>query len=92
MIANGETQKPIWRFVSHSPARQTRHWALALDTHSRFGWWLDVTVPISFIALVVGTCAAIPWIGWSNRFSLRTLLIATTLVAVVLGAIVWLSR
>jgi hypothetical protein len=29
-----------------------------------------------------------PW--WSNQFSLRTLLIATTLVAVVLGLIVWL--
>ena len=30
----------------------------------------------------------IPWLRW--RFSLRTLLIATTLVAVVLGLIVWL--
>ena len=31
-----------------------------------------------------------PWLRW--RFSLRTLLIATTLVAVVLGLIVWMSR
>jgi len=29
-----------------------------------------------------------PWLRW--RFSLRTLLITTTLVAVVLGLIVWL--
>ena len=32
--------------------------------------------------------AAIPWLPWSNRFSLRTLLIATTAVAVVLGIVV----
>jgi hypothetical protein len=33
--------------------------------------------------------AAAPWLRWSNRFSLRTLLVATTLVAVVLGLIMW---
>ena len=39
-------------------------------------------------ALLFAAVAAIPWLRW--RFSLRTLLIATTLVAVVLGLIVWL--
>ena len=35
----------------------------------------------------------LPWLPWMpGRFSLRTLLIATTLVAVVLGLIVWLRR
>ena len=34
------------------------------------------------------TLAAVPWIRW--RFTTRTLLIATTLVAGVLGLIVWL--
>jgi len=34
------------------------------------------------------TIATIPWLKWSNRFSLRTLLIATTMVAVALGTIV----
>ena len=33
-----------------------------------------------------------PWIRWSNRFTLRALLIATTLVAVMLGLIVWSVR
>jgi hypothetical protein len=45
--------------------------------------------------LIVGTTiflAAAPWIRLSSRFSLRTLLIATTLVAVVLGLIVWAAR
>ena len=36
------------------------------------------------ISIAVATCP------WTTRFSLRTLLIATTLVAVVLGLIVWL--
>jgi hypothetical protein len=39
--------------------------------------------------LLVGLCVAagaVPWI-WPRRFTLRTLLIATTLVAIVLGAI-----
>jgi hypothetical protein len=45
--------------------------------------WMCVTV---FVGLV-----CLPWLRWSNRFSLRTLLIATTLVAVVLGLAVWLS-
>jgi hypothetical protein len=34
--------------------------------------------------------AAVPWIRWPKRFTLRILLIATTLVAVVLGLVVWL--
>jgi hypothetical protein len=45
-------------------------------------YWL----PFSIVAL----CAAIPWLRW--RFSLRTLLIATTLVAVVLGLIAYAAR
>src|SRR4051812_22856785 len=42
------------------------------------------------LALLLGASVAGPWIHWSNRFTLRTLLIATTLLAVVLGLIVWL--
>jgi hypothetical protein len=40
-----------------------------------------------------GTLATLPWLSlWSGRYSLRTLLIATTLVAVVLGLIMWATR
>ena len=45
-------------------------------------------VPHWFFALTTGAIATIPWKPW--RFSLRTLLIAITAVAVVLGLIVWL--
>jgi len=51
-----------------------------------------VAVPHWFPVLVLAALAAAPWIRWSRRFSLRTLLIATTLVAVVLGIFVVLSR
>jgi hypothetical protein len=41
-------------------------------------------------ALLVTVIAAVPWIP--KRFSLRTLLLATTLLAVVLGLIVYAAR
>lgn len=40
--------------------------------------------------LMFAALATAPWIKW--RFSLRTLLIATTLVAVLLGAVVWAAK
>jgi hypothetical protein len=43
---------------------------------------------MSMIIAIVATV----WIPWSNRFSLRTLLIATTLVAVLLGLICYAVR
>ncbi len=47
-----------------------------------------IKVPVWFLVLVLAVLAPIPWI--STRFSLRALLIATTLVALVLGLVVWL--
>ena len=51
-----------------------------------------VQVPHWFLLGIVATLAPVPWIHWSKRFSLRTLLIATTLVAVVLGLVVYAAR
>jgi hypothetical protein len=48
---------------------------------SRRCWF--VQAPNWFPVIVATTLAAIPWITW--RFSLRTLVFATTLMAVVLG-------
>jgi hypothetical protein len=53
------------------------------DVCVRFPYWL---------AILFLTCASVvSWMPQRIRFSLRTLLIATTLVAVVLGLIVWWS-
>jgi hypothetical protein len=45
-------------------------------------------VPYWMPTIAATTFAMLPWISWPNRFSLRTLLIATTLVAVLLGIII----
>jgi hypothetical protein len=56
-------------------------------------WGLQIATPHWFFVAVGTSLAAAPWIRQFRwRFSLRTLLIATTLVALVLGAIVYLSR
>jgi hypothetical protein len=47
-----------------------------------------IIVPYWFPLSAIGVLIAAMWVPW--RFSLRTLLIATTLVAVGLGLIVWL--
>jgi hypothetical protein len=57
-----------------------------------FKWgYPGFAVPDWFGSLVIAFIATMPWIHWSRKFSLRTLLIATTLVAVVLGLVVWSS-
>jgi hypothetical protein len=50
--------------------------------YSKYQTFLAI-IPDWFPVTVLGIAAATPWIHW--RFRLRTLLIATTLVAVVLG-------
>jgi hypothetical protein len=49
-----------------------------------------ITFPFWFAIAIAAFVASAPWL--SLRFTLRTLLIATTLIAVVLGAIVYAVR
>ena len=51
----------------------------------------DANVPHWFLLTLSALSGIAPWIHWSRRFSIRTLLIATTLVALTLG-IVAMSR
>jgi hypothetical protein len=56
------------------------------DRPNRFGW----QVPFWFFVLFAAVLGISPWSRrWNSRFSLRTLLIAVTLVAVLLGAAVY---
>jgi hypothetical protein len=66
------------------------HSGIVTDKQFASEGWLGG--PIWIPTVILGSIAAAPWLPWSNRFSLRTLLIATTLVAVVLGVIVWSSH
>jgi hypothetical protein len=62
-------------------ARKVDYYRSPLRTTIVFPHWLPV--------VVVGVLAAVPWMYWSKRFSLRTLLLATTLVAILLGLAMW---
>jgi hypothetical protein len=59
-----------------------------------FGWWgwNCFVVPYWFPLTVAASIGVAPWIHFSTRFSLRTLLILTTLVAIGLGAVIYLAR
>ena len=46
-------------------------------------------IPCWSPVLLAGAFAVAPWIRWSKRFGLRTILILTTFVAAVLGLIVY---
>jgi hypothetical protein len=54
----------------------------------RTRWGTVVCLPYSLTVLVVCAVSIAPWIHY--RFSLRSLLVVRTLVAVALGLIVWL--
>jgi hypothetical protein len=62
----------------------------------RFGYEKAVSpvviAPDWFLISVAVALSAAPWVKRSNQFSLRTLLIATTLVAVGLGLVVWRAK
>jgi hypothetical protein len=49
---------------------------------------LRIVLPYWIPTFMTAALAVLPWLIWSTRFSLRTLLITTTLVAVVLGVII----
>jgi hypothetical protein len=51
-----------------------------------------VNLPYWFLALTSGSSAAILRLRWPLRFTLRSLFILTTFLAVVLGMIAWLDR
>jgi hypothetical protein len=58
----------------------------------KYGDGVLIIIPYWFIVIATLMFGALSWIRWPKRFTLRTLLIATILVAVVLGLIVWLER
>jgi hypothetical protein len=49
-----------------------------------------IRIPMWFPIFFAASLAGVGWLPWPKRFTTRTLLIATTLVAVVLGIVVWL--
>jgi hypothetical protein len=65
-------------------------YALGFQWRKRSDGW-EAELPMWFPVVVASLLVSIPWINtW--RFSLRTLLIATTLVAVLLGVVIYAVR
>ncbi len=77
-----------WRMTSYPGNISTSPSFLIAQVPAGWGWTLRS--PYWFIVSLVSMLAIAPWIRW--RFTLRTLLIATTLISVGLGTIVLLSR
>jgi hypothetical protein len=55
---------------------------------SRDRYGMVVVIPLWFLTMLLSIASIVPWMNTYRRFSLRTLLIATTLIAVLLGLIV----
>jgi hypothetical protein len=71
----------IWT-LPPTAVKRTPHWYVELALGSGFN--SGVTVPHWFPALIFATIAAAPWLHW-RRFTVRRLLIATAIVAAILG-------
>jgi hypothetical protein len=86
-----------WDWHSTPSSEMEREVSLASPNHFGFHFFLSsmgssVTVPTWFAVAFAAALSAITVLPWKLRFTLRTLLIATTLVAVVLGLIVYAAR
>ena len=98
MAFYGESFPDAWTFGESTPTETwlasvvmpsgkpypSRVWGV-FDFHASDG--VSFTAPFWFLIAVAAAVSAAPW--YFPRFSLRTLLMVTTLVAVVLGLIVW---
>jgi hypothetical protein len=85
-----------WWVNSERLTNSVYEWAASRQGENAIGFGvisfqsnIELIMPCWFLVLLTATLAVIPCRHLANRFSLRTLLIATTLVAVALGAIVF---
>jgi hypothetical protein len=67
--------------------KPNKKWSFHHDQNNLFIAW-----PNWFVVGLFGVLAAAPWIRWPKQFSLRTLLIAATVVAAILGLAVMMLR
>jgi hypothetical protein len=90
-----EHQLPKLEYTSQMPTdfgAGGNHWYFYLQRNSDFRWLFVVVIPNWYLVPPIAALATLPWLPWSKRFSLRTLLIATTLVAAGLGLAVYTLR
>jgi hypothetical protein len=71
-------------------SREPRSSGIDIDLIQQTGPF--VAAPHWFLMSVAVALSATPWIKWSKRFSLRTLLIGMTVFAILLALVLWASR
>jgi hypothetical protein len=81
-------KQPAFQVVAYRGSIEILRWRAAPAGYSARTPSMRIPVPFLAIVLPLAVGIFVPWVPWSKRFSLRTLLIATTLVAVVLGLVV----
>jgi hypothetical protein len=88
------TNYVAWRVNSQHVTNDGEKWYVDADASKwSFEWSaqaFELAVPHWFGVVIMGALAAVPWLPWSRRFSLRTLLIAVTLLSILLGMVVYL--
>ena len=77
-----------WTYGTVRPQFATKYKFFWLLTNKEFMIQFPTWLPVILIA----PAAAIPWLGLKWKFTVRTLLLITTLVAVVMGLVVWAAR
>jgi hypothetical protein len=88
-----DTMHIHWSWPLFEKWQQIEDPAFRLSYDDQWPETLQIRFPYWFAVLLVAASAAAPWIRhFSLRFSLRTLLLATTLVAAVLGLLVLAVR
>jgi hypothetical protein len=83
-LARIAKQEGVWAYYKRHPPKPIRFGIVNNQTH------YTILLPYFVLCGFAGFSAACPWLPC--RFTLRTLLIVTTLVAVVLGTIVYAIR
>ena len=97
VITPSAKRSPWIRETKPVPDNLRSMWNVLLPRRNVLGFmfaWkantIGIGLPNWFVILTGGTLATAPWIHWGKRFSLRTLLIATTLIAALLGTAAYL--
>jgi hypothetical protein len=93
VYSNKETPVNQWYFSTDRLADDGQY------AHAVFGWdakdvptYFMAYIPHWLVAFPFAILAAAPWLQWSKRFSLRTLLASITLLAILLGLIIATTR
>jgi hypothetical protein len=83
---------PMWRFIIYELTSDLHLTETAWAFEAKSNGDLYVVVPYWAPVITTLSLATLSWAKWPSRFSLRTLLILMTLLAVGLGAIVYAVR